>query len=109
MRKCPVCEKGILARKQVPYTVYGVLLGTFPAEVCTACNEQWFDEKTAGKIERIEKQKGLFGVSKQSKVGYSGNSLIVRIPQSIAKLMHIKKEMPISIYPEGKNKIMIEI
>ena len=96
-------------KKAVPYSVYGVGLGTFPAEVCAKCNEQWFSEETARKMEKIEKEKGLFGMSKQSKIGYSGNSLIVRIPKEIAKFMNLKKETPISIYPEGKNKISIEI
>jgi hypothetical protein len=109
MRKCPICEKGNLVNKMVPYSVYGVELGKFPAEVCLSCNEQWFSEETAKKIEEIEKKKGLFGLQKQSKISYSGNSLIVRIPVEIAKFMDLKKETPVTIYPEGKDKLAIEV
>ena len=109
MRICPICEKGKLVKKVVPYSVYDIELGKFPAEVCTKCGEQWFSEETAKKIEKIEKEKGLFGLSKQSRIGYSGNSLIVRIPSEIAKFMNLKKETPVSIHPEGKNKILIEV
>ena len=109
MRTCPICEKGKLVKKIVPYSVYDIKLGKFPAEVCTKCGEQWFSEETAKKIEKIEKEKGLFGLSKQSKVGYSGNSLIVRIPSEIAKFMNLKKEKQISIHPEGKNRLLIEV
>ena len=109
MRICPVCEKGKLIKKIVPYRAYDVELGEFPAEVCDICGEIWFSEEIARKIEELEKKKGLFGLIKQSKVGYSGNSLIIRIPKEIAKFMGLKKEKPVSIYPEGKNKLLIEI
>lgn len=107
--RCPVCEKGMLSNKKVPYAVYGIELGIFPAQICDACSEQWFDEETSNKIQELEKKKGLFGLSKKSKVSYSGNSLIVRIPESVAKFMNIKKEDEVVIHPEGKNKITIEL
>jgi len=109
MRTCPVCEKGKLVKKIVPYRVYDIELGEFPAEVCDSCGEVWFSEETAREIEGLEKKKGLFGLVRHSKVGYSGNSLIIRIPQEIAKFMGLKKEKPISIYPEGKNRLLIEV
>ncbi len=109
MRKCPICEKGNLIKKIVPYNVYGVELGRFPAEICNECKEQWFNEEVAEKIEKIEKEKGLFGLTKQSRISYSGNSLIVRIPKEIAKFMNLKKRKQIMIHPEGKNKIAIEV
>ncbi|MEW5896571.1 MAG: YgiT-type zinc finger protein [Nanoarchaeota archaeon] len=107
--KCPICEKGTLAVKMVAYKTYGIELGTFPAKVCGSCHEQWFDEKTCEKIQELEKKKGLFGLSKKSKISYSGNSLIVRIPESIAAFMKLKKEDEVIIHPEGKNKIAVEM
>jgi YgiT-type zinc finger domain-containing protein len=106
---CQVCEKGKLSKKTVSYEIYGTKIGDFPANVCSKCNEQWFDEATALKIEKLEKEKGLFGISKKSKISYSGNSLIVRIPKEIARFMKIKKAKEISIYPQGKDKLVIEM
>lgn len=106
--KCPICEKGELLQKKVKYSLYGVDLGIFPAQVCTKCREEWFDEKTSKKIEEMEKKKGLFGINKRSKVSYSGNSLIIRIPGSIASFMSIKKEDEFVIHPEGKGKLCVE-
>ena len=106
--KCPICEKGELKKKVVPYKIYGIELGKFPANVCSKCDEQWFDKETALEIERLEKEKGLFGMTKKSKISYSGNSLIIRIPKDVVKFMNLKKEEPISIYPEGKDKLIIE-
>ncbi len=108
-QKCPLCEAGLLHQKKVFYKIYGEPIGEFTAQVCTACKEEWFDKKTSQKIEEIEKKKGLFGLSKKSKISYSGNSLIVRIPEQIAKFMNIKREKEIIIYPEGKNKMVVEI
>ncbi len=107
--KCPICDTGKLEKKTVAYEVYGIPLGTFPAEVCGHCGEQWFDEKTSERIQELEKEKGLFGLSKKSKISYSGNSLIIRIPESIAKFLQIKKGEEIIIHPEGKRKIAVEL
>jgi len=106
---CPVCGNGKLKSTKVPYEVYGIKLGDFPAQICTKCNEEWFNEQTSKEIEKIEKEKGLFGLSKKSKISYSGNSLMVRIPEQIATFMHLKKENGIIIHPEGRNKFVVEI
>ena len=107
--KCPACEQGILKKKEVEYAVYGISLGKFNADVCGYCSEQWFDEKTALAIEKREKEKGLFGISKESKISYSGNSLIIRMPEKIARFMKLKKGKAVLIHPEGMKKIGIEI
>ena len=106
--KCVLCN-GRLKKKIVEYTVYGKNLGSFPAKVCEKCGEQWFDEATAIKIEEAEKKEGLFGLCKQSKISYGGNSLIIRVPKEIAKFLNLKKESPVVIYPENKHKISIDI
>jgi len=106
--KCVLCE-GKLKKKIVDYEVYGKSLGKFPAMVCEKCGEQWFDEKTSEKIEQAEKKANLFGLYRESKISYSGNSLIIRIPKDIAKFMKLKKELPVVIYPENKNTISINI
>ena len=105
---CPLCEKGILRTEQVKYSVYGIELGTFPSNVCSVCHEKWFDEATSKKIELLEKKKGLFGLSKKSKIAYSGNSLVLRLPEALVKYMDIHKEDEVLIHPEGKDKILIE-
>lgn len=106
--KCALC-RGNLKKEIVDYKVYGKSLGKFPALVCKTCGEQWFDEKTSIKIEQAEKKANLFGLSRESKISYSGNSLIIRLPKNIAKFMNIKKESHIMIYPESKNKLAIDL
>ena len=41
--KCDECG-GKIVKKKVDYSVFGVSLGKFPAEVCAKCNETCFDD-----------------------------------------------------------------
>lgn len=107
--KCPLCEEGTVKEQEVEYKVYGINLGKFPAFVCLKCKEEWFDEATSEKIQKLQKKKGVFGLSKKSKISYSGNSLIVRIPELIVKYMNLHKEDEIIVHPEGRNKITVEL
>lgn len=109
MNNCPSCNKGKLVDKPVEYSVHGISLGKFPAEVCTSCGEAYFDEETARKIESLEKEKGLFGVSVHSKISYSGNALIIRIPQKLAHMLDLKEGREIILHPEGKERLAVEI
>ncbi len=61
-----ICEEcgGKIVKKKVKYLFLGENLGQFPAEVCTECNEEVFDETVTKKISEIAKEKGIFGVSK---------------------------------------------
>ena len=60
--KCYECEKGDLVRKKVEYTKYGILIGKYPADVCTKCGEVFFDSKAVGEIERKVNMMGLWGL-----------------------------------------------
>lgn len=106
--KCISCN-GKLKNKIVEYKIYGVSIGKFPALVCNSCGEQWFSEETSRKIENKEKQLGLFGLSIETKVSYSGNSLIIRIPKELAKFLNIRKETKVELMPENKNRLCIAV
>lgn len=106
--KCALCL-GKLTKEIVDYELYGKSIGKFPALVCNSCGEKWFDEETSKKIQEKEKKMGLFGLSRETKISYSGNSLIIRIPKELAKFMNLKKETGVIIYPEDKNKLSISI
>ncbi len=105
--KCPICDES-MERKKVPYSIGGVKLGTFEADACS-CGEIFFTEKSSDVIDRKAEEKGLWGLEKRAKVGYSGNSLIVRVPKKVAEFMKLKKGRDILIRPEGKRRLVIEI
>lgn len=106
--KCPMCNEKT-ERKKTAYVYSGVKLGTFDADVCSKCGEVFFTEKASDEIDAKAKEMGIWGFEKKSKITYSGNSLMVRIPNAISKFLSLKKGREITIHPEGKKKIVVEI
>tara|TARA_Y100000310_G_scaffold86643_1_gene83507 strand:+ start:2748 stop:3059 length:312 start_codon:yes stop_codon:yes gene_type:complete len=100
---------GKTAKKVVDYKEFGVNLGKFPAIVCTKCDETFFDEDIVEKIQQKSKEAGLFGLAKKVKVAEIGNSLALRIPKELAQFLHLEKGKEVTILPEGKNGLHIEV
>lgn len=105
--KCPVCEKGTLKKTKTREYIWGIYLGDFPAEVCTKCGESFVDDKAMKKIEQTAKEKGIWGLGRNTKITKTGNSLAVRIPKPIVDFLHLKDGEEAFIHPEDK-KIVIE-
>lgn len=106
--KCPICEKGNLQRKNIKEEMFGVLLGEFPAEVCSSCGESFTDEETTQAIEAAAKKKGLWGLGTKTKITRTGNSLAVRIPKGIADYLRLAEGRDAYIHPES-GKLVVEI
>lgn len=105
-KKCEECG-GNIERKRIDFVMYGLSLGKFPAEVCTKCGEEVFDEETSKLIDKIAKSKGLWGLDRKVKIVKIGNSLAVRIPQVISNFVGLKEGKEAIMHPE-KSKIIIE-
>ena len=105
--KCPLCEKGSLKEGSIKESMFGVYLGEFPAKICSACNESFTDSQTTKEIEKVARQKGIWGLGHKTKITKSGNSLAVRIPKEIVKYLKLEEGKDAYIYPEN-NKIIIE-
>lgn len=109
MTKCYLCEKGILRVREVPYNLYGETVGKFKADVCEECGETFFDEETSAKITLATKAKGLWGIEAKTKIGQAGSTLDIRLPKRIIEFLNLKKGEEVSMYPESKKKLIIEI
>lgn len=109
--KRKICEEcgGKIIHKEVDYLLLGQNLGKFPADVCTKCDEQVFDEEVSGKIGITAKQKGLWGLQAKTKAGKTGNSFNILINSKIAKFLELKKGEDVTLYPEAKDKLVISI
>ena len=105
--KCPICNKGELKKGKIKETMFGIYLGEFPAEICTKCNESFTDSETTRKIEEIAKKKGIWGLSKKTKITKTGNSLAIRIPNDLVKFLDLHEGEEVYVHPEGK-KLVIE-
>lgn len=106
--KCDECG-GKIVKKDVDFSLYGVSLGKFPAEVCLKCGEECFDEFTSDLMDEVAKSKGLWGLGAKSKVGIAGDSFIIRVNKKLAKFLDLRKGGEVSIRPENKRKLIIEV
>lgn len=94
--------------EKIEYKLFGIVIGRYPGYRCSKCDEEWFDEEVVEKIENKVKEMGLFGLAKQQKVSIAGNSLIIRIPKSLARFAGLKQGSLVRIEPEGKERIGVE-
>ncbi len=106
--KCYLCGKGELVKRKVDVRPYGISIGKFDASVCGACGETFFSEQASDKIDAVAKKKGLFGLESRTKIGQVGNSIDVKISKKIAEFAQLKKGGEVRVYPEGRNRIIIE-
>ncbi len=105
---CPVCE-GRLRRAKREYSYGDIVLGEFDAEVCDRCGEVFFTEKASDEIDRLAKEHGVWGLEARTKISYSGNSLIVRIPKEVVEFMGLERGDGVRIHPEGKRRLVVEL
>ncbi len=106
--RCDECN-GKIVKKKVDYSIFGVSLGKFPAEVCTKCGETCFDEDTSRKMTKIAKKKGLWNLETKTKIGKVGDTLDVRFNKRLIEFLDLKKGEEVTIYPESKDRVIIEI
>ena len=105
--KCPICNVGVLKKKNIEEVMFGISLGKFPAELCTQCGESFTDAETTMRIEDAAKKKGIWGLEMKTKITRTGNSLAVRIPKKIADFLNLKEREEVYIHPDSK-KLVIE-
>ncbi len=106
-QKCEEC-RGKIKKAKVEFSLYGQSLGSFPAEVCTQCGEELFDEETSDRIDQIAKEKGLWGLEAQAKVTKVGSSYAIILNKRLVEFMGLKLGEEVRLYPEGKDKIIIQ-
>ena len=106
--KCWECNVRMV-KKKVDYSLYSIKIGSFPAMVCPKCNESYFSEETSKKITKLTKEKGLWGLGTKKKIGQAGSTLDIRLSKNIIDFMKLKKGEEVTIYPESKNRLVVEI
>ena len=106
--KCPICQ-GKLVRRKVEYGYGEVSFGKFEADACRECGEAFFTEEASDAIDLKAKELGLWGLERRSKISYSGNSLIVRLPKDLIQKLGWRKGQEVLLRPEGKRRIVIEV
>ena len=90
--------------------IEGVKCGLLNVEYCEKCGEEYFPEDAMEIIEKKLKEKGLWGIKrKEANLWKSGSSVLLRIPKDIADKLHLKPNEKVTLYTEGKNKLIVNI
>ncbi len=105
---CPECE-GKIEEKIMNYVLIGVDLGKFPTLVCNKCGEQFYEDRVLDKIDEAAKKKGLWGLEHRTKLNELGNGLAIRLSKNQINFGNLKKGEEVLVYPESKNKFIVEI
>ena len=108
MVTCLVCRKGELVKEKRKSELYGFDLGEYVAEACPVCGEVFWSEEDVASMEKKAKEKGIWGLEQRTKISIAGNSLIVRIPQKLARFLGLRKGTEVIIHPYGKDRLLIE-
>ncbi len=106
--KCWECN-GTYEYKKTDFSVYGISLGKFKAKICDKCGDTIFNGETSDQIDKIAKQKGLWGLESKTRIGKVGNALDIRLSSKLAEFCELKKGLNVNIYPESKKKLVMEI
>ena len=106
--KCSECG-GKIVKKKVDFSVYGISLGKFEAEVCQKCGEELFSEEVSDQIDEAAKKRGLWGLESRTRVGIAGDGLVIRVNKRIAQFMGLRKGEEVTLIPESKHLLKIEV
>lgn len=106
--KCDECG-GKIVKKKKEFKLFDISLGKFDALVCSKCDQTLFTEEVSDQIDKIAKEKGLWGLESRTKIAQTGDSLAIRVNKKLAKFLNLKKGEEVTLIPESKNKIIITI
>lgn len=101
---------GRIKWKKDKVVIEGLNCGNLDIEYCEKCGEEYLPENTMEIVETKLKEAGLWGIQrKEVNLWRSGNSVVLRIPKDIAKKLNLKPNEKVTLYAEGKNKLIINL
>ena len=100
-KKCDECG-GKIVEREVDFSLFGVNIGQFPAEVCTKCGEKVFTEEISAEIDKMkaEEQDAFSKFSEFRKKFHEVNS---QLKEKLKALNEIKSQLD-KIDSERKEK-----
>ncbi|HLC56578.1 MAG TPA: AbrB/MazE/SpoVT family DNA-binding domain-containing protein [Candidatus Nanoarchaeia archaeon] len=105
---CPCGGK--IKWKKDKVVIDGVNCGVLDIEYCEKCGEEYFPEESMKIVESKLKEKGLWGIKrKEVNLWKSGNSVVLRIPKDIADQLDLKPDEKVTLYAEGKKKLVVDL
>lgn len=108
--KYPCPCGGEVEWKKNKVVVQGLDCGILDVEICSKCGDEYLPEESMEIVEKKLKSEGLWGIKrKEVSLWKSVSSVLLRIPKDIADNLNLKPDERVTIYAEGKNKLVIDI
>ncbi len=105
---CPCGGKIKWVRDKV--FIQGIDCGTLDVELCQKCGEEYMPEESMEIVEKKLKEAGLWGIKRREvNLWKSGSSVLLRIPKDIADNLNLKPYEKVTIYSEGKKKLIVDV
>ncbi len=110
-KPCPVCEKGSLIEVDDVISEIEGHLFVQKGERCSACSEEFINEKEGQKMIEVARKIGIWGepLKLHRKLSKSARGTVLRIPADIEKNMDLKGDEEVLISKIGKKKLLIEV
>lgn len=110
MKKCPVCNQGILDHVEDLILEIEGYIFVAKGERCKICGEEFPDEEETQKIITTARKLGVWPepMKLYRHLSRSAGGLLFRIPADLEKQLHLTEKEEIAISKVGK-KIVIEI
>ncbi len=105
MKKCPVCEKGMLVKREdIALEIEGYVI-IVKGEGCNTCGEEFpYEDETQRAIE-IARKLGVWPepLKLYRHLSKSGGGLVLRIPADLEKQLKLTEQSEITITKVGNN------
>lgn len=100
---------GVLKDSTAEVELFGLSFGVHPCEVCTRCGAEYLDNETVERVQSMAKKRGFFGLEKNLQVSRTGNSIAIRIPSDVARLLKLRPKSLVRLWPIDRKRIQIEV
>jgi len=105
---CPCGGK--IEWKKDKVIIQGIDCGILDVEYCQKCNEEYLPEESMKIVEKKLKEAGLWGIKrKEVNLWKSSGSVLLRIPKDIADSLNLKPDEKVTIYAEGKKRLIVDL
>ncbi|MCD4740053.1 YgiT-type zinc finger protein [archaeon] len=108
--KCPICGGKLVTTRTVLDLYDGkVTLKGVKVQYCPKCKEELFTPEQMNKVDKLTEGIQLQQISLKRRVSKSGRSLVLRIPQDIARTLHMNKDTEVELRVKNKKEFVVEV
>lgn len=109
--RCPVCEKGDLAKVDDILSEIEGLTFVERGQRCSNCGEEFIDEHDSERTTKVARRLGIWGepLRLHRKLSPSGRGVVLRLPEDLRRSMGLKGTETVTLSKIGKKRVLLEV